>query len=617
MTQAPTRTADAKASQNAIRSTDSNAPEQGTFVSLQRRMQEATVHASDKTQLLAALLKATPLRDKIEHAFYFTQDSDGQWTATASLGVLNNDEPLAGAVASACTTGTMQVRRLMAPARTLLATAIDSFDGSTDAIGVSIVGDNEEAALYIQLVASQLALWRAVRRNHHERAHAEDAAAVVDLMDRVFTASDRDRAYLRLCGELKVHLKCDQVALGLVDRAGRCRLQAVSEMSDFDPHSPAVKTMEAAMDEAAVRQQMGSWPSEDTDVGHSMVCHRQFVDDQRVPQVTSVPLMGDENQPLGVLLLIAMENPRNGRRFLQAAVEPLTTAVKVWEQQLHRKSTWALHPLTALRAFHHRKGFTVLGTFALVCSLMLVPVTYKVKCECTVEPVTRRYIAAPFESVLERCLVKPGEKVTEGQVLARLDGREVRLNRAKVLADRQQAVKRRDAAQASRQYSEQRIEQLEVERLDSELKILDQRAENLEIRSPIDGVIASGDLERTVGAPLSLGQLLFEVAPLGEMLIELAVDGSDIAYVEKSKRIDLRVNAYPSQLWESTVERIQPRAEIYEDTNVFVVEGRLANNSGKLRPGMKGRAKIHAGRHALGWVLFHKPWEYVTKRLYW
>ena len=30
-------------------------------------------------------------------------------------------------------------------------------------------------------------------------------------------------------------------------------------------------------------------------------------------------------------------------------------------------------------------------------------------------------------------------------------------------------------------------------------------------------------------------------------------------------------------------------------------------------PGMKGRAKVVTGHRALGWILFHKPWEYLTK----
>jgi hypothetical protein len=32
---------------------------------------------------------------------------------------------------------------------------------------------------------------------------------------------------------------------------------------------------------------------------------------------------------------------------------------------------------------------------------------------------------------------------------------------------------------------------------------------------------------------------------------------------------------------------------------------------------MKGRARIDAGLRPLGWILFHKPWEYLTKRLHW
>ena len=38
------------------------------------------------------------------------------------------------------------------------------------------------------------------------------------------------------------------------------------------------------------------------------------------------------------------------------------------------------------------------------------------------------------------------------------------------------------------------------------------------------------------------------------------------------------------------------------------------NEDGKLRPGMRGRVKIRSGWKPLGWVLFHKPWNYVRVR---
>ncbi len=37
----------------------------------------------------------------------------------------------------------------------------------------------------------------------------------------------------------------------------------------------------------------------------------------------------------------------------------------------------------------------------------------------------------------------------------------------------------------------------------------------------------------------------------------------------------------------------------------------------QLRPGMRGTAKVISGRHALGWNLFHKPWNFVRSQIAW
>ncbi len=47
------------------------------------------------------------------------------------------------------------------------------------------------------------------------------------------------------------------------------------------------------------------------------------------------------------------------------------------------------------------------------------------------------------------------------------------------------------------------------------------RLGNLEVASPIDGVVISGDLEKYTGAPVERGPGLLEVAPLDMERLEL------------------------------------------------------------------------------------------------
>jgi multidrug resistance efflux pump len=231
--------------------------------------------------------------------------------------------------------------------------------------------------------------------------------------------------------------------------------------------------------------------------------------------------------------------------------------------------------------------------------------------------VTRRLVAAPFEGCLEKALVKPGDVVATGDLLARMDPREIRWKLAALEADHGQAIKKRDAAQAGRNYAEAQIAALDARRLELELKLWRHREANLEIRSPIGGVVASGDLERVEGVPLETGQALFEIAPLEQMVIELAIPDDDIAPVNLGQTIVARLDAYPDRQWQAVISQIQPRAEIRDQQNVFIAEAVLENSDGRLRPGMEGYAKVETPPRAVGWIALHRVWERMIKLLQW
>ena len=58
------------------------------------------------------------------------------------------------------------------------------------------------------------------------------------------------------------------------------------------------------------------------------------------------------------------------------------------------------------------------------------------------------------------------------------------------------------------------IDQLEIQRQEVKRQLLERRLANLEIKSPIDGIVVAGDLQRSEGVPVNVGQVLYEVAPL-------------------------------------------------------------------------------------------------------
>jgi len=229
----------------------------------------------------------------------------------------------------------------------------------------------------------------------------------------------------------------------------------------------------------------------------------------------------------------------------------------------------------------------------------------------------RRFVAAPFEGKLEKSFVEPGDLVAEDQLLAQIDGREIRWELAGVSADFQRAAKQRDGHLAEHAFGEAQLSRLEMQRLELKTRLLQHRTNHLEIRSPVEGIVISGDLKKAEGVPLTVGQTLFEIAPLDRMIVEIGIPEPDIAHVGEGRAVRVVFDAYPDKQWQGVVERVHPASEIKDRRHVFIAELTLQNPFALLRPGMQGRAKITSDRHALGWNLFHKPWERLIFWLGW
>ena len=95
----------------------------------------------------------------------------------------------------------------------------------------------------------------------------------------------------------------------------------------------------------------------------------------------------------------------------------------------------------------------------------------------------------------------------------------------------------------------------------------------------------SGDLEKVEGAPLAIGETLFEVGPLDSMLIEVAVPEEEIPYVREQLKVIIRLEASPAKKWSGVIAKIHPRTETKEDQSVFVAEVHLDNLAGQLSTG--------------------------------
>lgn len=313
----------------------------------------------------------------------------------------------------------------------------------------------------------------------------------------------------------------------------------------------------------------------------------------------------------GWMALAVWKNEVPSHENLTATTRPLVAILHALNRSdfQHAMQSWKKQPL-----FQKKWGFVAL---AVIIVLMLTPFHQRIHAPLILEPALRRYIAAPFDSVLKKVHVTTGSLVTKGQLLAELDEREIRERAAELEAQAGAANLQSASEMAASNFAESAVSGLQAKRFGHELEVLRQREKNLQILSPIDGILVAGDLERSQGAALKLGRPIMEVAPLDKMFVEVAVREEDIPYVRTGMNVIVHIHALGGRKYEATLSKIQLRAETRDGRNVFISEAEISNADGDLRPGMKGEAIIITDRTPLFWSLFRKPWNTLRGWLFW
>jgi cobalt-zinc-cadmium efflux system membrane fusion protein len=170
------------------------------------------------------------------------------------------------------------------------------------------------------------------------------------------------------------------------------------------------------------------------------------------------------------------------------------------------------------------------------------------------------------------------------------------LERAKILYDRgaisqndlQVAQDTADKAKVDVQTTAERLRVLGNPNLDHPSAIV-------EIRAPISGVITDQQVTNAAGVPGLGSPNPFTISDLSYVWILCDVYENDLVNVRLGEKADIRLNAYPNQVFTGTISNIGPVL----DPNIRTVKVRIEMaNPGMMRPGMFVTATFHGGEEA-------------------
>lgn len=427
---------------------------------------------------------------------------------------------------------------------------------------------------------------------------------------------------LAVANELASRLRCDRVAVGF-ERAGEVVPLVMSNTANFDPRSDLVRWLGEAMDEVLdLGVAVAHPPPAGDDLG--ALAHAESARQLAVAAMLSVPIR-HEAQTVGVLSF-----ERNAGPPFDAAERELVEAVGVMLGPI-----WALQRANQRGALGRlRDGLRdnlrelagpnnpglKLGAALLVLALAVVSLwqtEHRVSARTVVEGATQLAAVAPFDGFLAQAMVRAGDTVRKGQPLARLDDRDLQLERSRWWAEREQLQRRWQVAQSQADRANMGVLAAQVHQAEAQLALAEERIARALIRAPYDGTVVSGDLSQQIGSPVETGKLLFEVAPLEGYRVMLEVDDRDIARLALQQRGELVLSGLPDHVLPVEVRRLTPVAVQRDGRNLFAVEAAvLGAVPPGLRPGMEGIGKVAVGERSLLWIWTHGFFDWLRLSLW-
>ena len=323
----------------------------------------------------------------------------------------------------------------------------------------------------------------------------------------------------------------------------------------------------------------------------------------------------------------------------------------------------------------HFKGRTlakigaVLGAIILAILIMaFVPWELTMAGSGSLLPEERRITFAPTAGIVEEVLVEHGQHVKKGDLLVRLESKDLDKDLEKLRAERDSAAsqiatlksKRSKPTTKPEEYLELLGQLREAEvRLDGaekQIELIEEQKKLMLVSAPQDGIVTTWESKRNLlQRPVEVGAELISIALTeGEWVLEVEVPDGDMGPILAAKsKLDAEIaeakkkgvqpkrtalEAYfvtmtdPEHRYEGKVRKISSHAETIDGKHVDKVtvgfdekvRREFRKNNKDFRPGSEVRARVRCGHARLAYVLlrdvlnvFHEVvlfrWPFITK----
>jgi RND family efflux transporter MFP subunit len=233
-------------------------------------------------------------------------------------------------------------------------------------------------------------------------------------------------------------------------------------------------------------------------------------------------------------------------------------------------------------------------------------------------PVVQTTVKSRVAGELSRVLVKEGDSVAEGQVLAQVETADLQARLDAQVAALEEAKARYAIADKNRANNEALLHQkfisqnafdttlsvhdaaaATVRSAEAQLRIAQKAMSDATIRAPFPGIVARKIAN--AGEKVGIDSPLFALVDLSLMEIEAPAPASEIPSMKVGQPVRFRVDGFGTRQFDGHIERINPQADA--NSRAITIYVTVPNKDGALKGGMFAKGDVQVDRTAPSTVI--------------